>query len=299
MMDKLILTNNDCRVAAIRMSNGFQDKRQLIYGVPRGGVPVAYLLLAALAHPDTRVIENPESATVIVDDIVDTGRTRNRYREKYNDTPFIALADFLTNLRQPKQWVVFPWEQGLAGEDQSADDIVIRLLQYIGEDPTRGGLKETPKRVLKAWKEWTSGYGVDPSLIMKQFEDGAEEYTDMVVNKDIPFYSHCEHHMAPFFGTATIAYIPSGRVLGLSKLSRVLDVFARRLQVQERMTAQVADALHKHIQGKGVGVVIKARHMCMETRGICKTGHHTITSALRGEFLTDPAVRNEFLSLSR
>lgn len=131
--------------------------------------------------------------------------------------------------------------------------------------------------------------------MLKAFDDGAENYDEMVVVKDIPFYSMCEHHLAPFFGTARIGYVPSGKVVGLSKLPRLLDVFARRLQVQERITTQVADALMEHLQPRGVGVILTARHLCMESRGVCKQGAATVTSALRGVF-KDAAVRAEFLS---
>ena len=178
-------------------------------------------------------------------------------------------------------------------------DAVRALLAGIGEDVTRGGLAETPERVAKAWEFWASGYKQDPLALLKCFDDGAEGCDEMVVIKDIPFYTHCEHHLAPFFGTATIAYIPDGRVVGLSKLSRVLDVFARRLQVQERLTTQVADALVQGLGPKGVGVLIKARHLCMESRGVCKQGHHTITSALRGVIKDEPSARAEFLALAR
>ena len=178
-------------------------------------------------------------------------------------------------------------------------DIIRNLLEFIGENSSREGLEETPNRVAKAWKEWTSGYGKDPSAVLKAFEDGAEMYDQMVLVKDIPFYSHCEHHMAPFFGTATIAYIPDKRVVGLSKLGRVLDIFAKRLQVQERLTTQVADAIQENLLPKGVGVLLKARHMCMESRGLSKQGHITITSALRGEFRDDATVRAEFLTIAR
>lgn len=163
----------------------------------------------------------------------------------------------------------------------------------------REGLQETPDRVAKAWEFWTSGYGVNPADVLKTFEDGAEGVDEMVLVKDIPFYSQCEHHMAPFFGTATIAYIPKGRVVGLSKLSRLLNVFARRLQVQERLTCQVADAMMEHLTPLGAAVVIKARHLCMESRGVCQQGHHTVTSALRGVFKEDATVRSEFLALAR
>ncbi len=163
----------------------------------------------------------------------------------------------------------------------------------------REGLEETPDRVAKAWRFWTSGYGVDPAEVLKTFADGAEGVDEMVVVKDIPFYSHCEHHLAPIFGTATIGYIPNGRVVGLSKLSRLLEVYARRLQVQERLTCQVADALMEHLNPVGAAVVIKARHLCMESRGVCQQGHHTVTSALRGAFKNQPEVRAEFLQLAR
>lgn len=163
-----------------------------------------------------------------------------------------------------------------------------------GEDPKREGIQETPARFAKAWAHWTSGYEQDPSALLKSFEEG--NYDEMVVVKDIPLYSKCEHHLADIFGTATVAYIPSGRVVGLSKLSRLVNVFARRLQVQERMTVQIADALaDSPLSPKGVGVMLKCRHMCMESRGICQQGHHTITTALRG-VLKEGEPRAEFLS---
>nr|DAK65896.1 MAG TPA: GTP cyclohydrolase I [Caudoviricetes sp.] len=180
----------------------------------------------------------------------------------------------------------------------SEKQIVKNLLAMIGENPDRGGLAETPERVVKAWRQWTSGYGKDPAEVLKVFEDGAEKYDQMVVVKDIPIYSHCEHHLAAIIGTATIAYIPNGKIVGLSKLSRLADIFARRLQVQERMTQQIADALQEHLQPLGCGVVIKARHMCMESRGVCQTGHHTVTTALHGKFKEDPQTRAEFLSVA-
>lgn len=176
---------------------------------------------------------------------------------------------------------------------------LVRALEGVArEEELRGGLQETPARVAKAWQYWTSGYGMDPAAILKTFDDGADGYDEMVILKDTPFYSQCEHHLAPFFGTATVVYIPNGRVAGLSKLSRLVDIFARRLQVQERLTVQIADALQEHLDPLGVGVLIKARHMCMESRGICKQGHHTVTSALRGVVKTQPATRAEFMAIA-
>lgn len=163
----------------------------------------------------------------------------------------------------------------------------------------REGLQETPTRVTKAMAHWFSGYDADIAGILKVFEDGAENYDQMVIVKDIPIYSKCEHHMADIFGTVTIAYIPNGKIVGLSKLSRLADAFARRLQVQERLTAQIADALVEHLQPIGVGVMIKARHMCMESRGICQQGHHTMTTALRGVLKDEPDARAEFIALAK
>lgn len=170
------------------------------------------------------------------------------------------------------------------------------LVSELDPDPKRGGLEETPSRAMKAWKEWTSGYDKDPEQILKVFEDGAQNYNEMIVVADIPVYSHCEHHLAAIFGTATVAYIPDGKIVGLSKLPRLVDIFARRLQVQERMTQQVADAIDTHLKPKGVGVIMKCRHMCMESRGIRQPGSYTITSALHGVF-REGTVRSEFLSL--
>lgn len=174
-----------------------------------------------------------------------------------------------------------------------------RFINSLGEDPDRPGLLETPLRVEKAWKHWTSGYRQDPAEVLKVFEDGAEQYNELIVVKKIPVYSHCEHHLAPFFGSATIGYLPNGKIVGLSKLTRLVDCFARRLQVQERLTTQIANALMAYLEPKAVGVVISCRHMCMESRGIQTAGEETITSALLGELQPNLALRTEFLALAR
>lgn len=171
-----------------------------------------------------------------------------------------------------------------------------RLLGYLDPDHPREGLSDTPARVVKAWRHWCGGHDIDVAAMLKTFADGAESYDEMVSVMHVPFYSHCEHHLAPFFGTACISYIPDGKVVGLSKLSRLLDAFARRLQVQERLTVQVADAIMEHLAPKGAAVHIRARHMCMESRGIRQQGHHTVTTALRGVFRSQPEVRAEFLA---
>ena len=174
-----------------------------------------------------------------------------------------------------------------------------RLISSLGEDPQRPGLLETPARVAKAWKHWTSGYGQDPVDLLKAFEDGAEQYNELIVVRGIPVYSHCEHHLAPFFGKATIGYVPNGKIVGLSKLTRLVDIFSKRLQVQERMTMQIANALMEVLEPKAVGVVIKCRHLCMESRGIRAIGEETITSTLLGELQPNLALRTEFLALTR
>jgi GTP cyclohydrolase I len=172
---------------------------------------------------------------------------------------------------------------------------VRRLLAYIGEDPDREGLLETPVRFLKAWEEYTRGYRMNPEEILKSFEDGAQAVDEMVIVRDIPVYSLCEHHLVPFFGRAHVGYIPSsdGRVTGLSKLARVVDGFAKRPQVQERLTTQVADAVEAALDPRGVLVVVSAEHLCMSMRGIRKAGSSTVTSAVRGIFRSDPAARME------
>lgn len=181
----------------------------------------------------------------------------------------------------------------------TACDQLVRSIEPGNDVLLREGLRETPERVAKAWEFWTSGYGTNPADVLKVFEDGAEGVDEMVAVRNMSFYSHCEHHLAPIFGTATIAYLPTGRIVGLSKLKRLLDVFARRLQVQERLTFQIADALMEHLQPAGVGVYIRARHMCMESRGVCTHGDtDTVTTALRGCFRTEPETRAEFLRMA-
>ncbi len=177
--------------------------------------------------------------------------------------------------------------------------IIKDLLKFIGEDPDREGLIETPNRVLKAFKNyWCRGYDVDIEKLFKVFEDGAENYDELIILQDIPVYSLCEHHICDIIGVAHIGYIPNKKIIGLSKFSRVVDAFARRLQVQERLTTQIANAINTYLQPKGCGVIICATHACMATRGICQPGILTTTSALHGVLLEkDNNARLEFLSL--
>lgn len=178
-----------------------------------------------------------------------------------------------------------------------SEQIIRDLLLYIGESPDREGLKETPLRVLKAWKERAGGYKIDVPGLLKTFEDGAEGAKELVIVHNIPVVSVCEHHMADILGTAHVGYIPNGKIVGLSKLARVVDAFARRLQVQERLTAQIADVLWKELEPIGVGVLVRASHACMGTRGVKIHGSVTTTSAMRGALLDEPEARAEFLKL--
>lgn len=178
-------------------------------------------------------------------------------------------------------------------------DIPLALLRMIGEDPEREGLRETPARFVTAWREWAAGYGQDPEAVLKAFGDGADKVDELVLVRDIPVYSHCEHHLAPFFGHAHVAYIPNGRIVGLSKIPRLVQVFMRRLQVQERLTQQIAHAIQKGLQPAGVGVVLECRHLCMESRGVRVPGTTTTTSCLLGALKADPAARAEFMRLVR
>lgn len=180
---------------------------------------------------------------------------------------------------------------------QIRKELIAEFLTAIGEDPKRGGLKETPTRFVRAWKHWTSGYDQDPKDILKEFKDGTENYDEMILVKNIPVYSHCEHHLTPFFGVAHIGYVPYLKIVGLSKLPRLVNIFARRLQIQERLTSQIANALVEHIRPIGVGVVLECRHLCMESRGIQQQGATTITSSIRGAIKNDSAARKEFLDL--
>ena len=176
-------------------------------------------------------------------------------------------------------------------------DHVTDVLETLGEDPAREGLLKTPTRVAKAWQYLTHGYGLDPRAILESALF-AEDYSEMIVVKDIEIYSLCEHHMLPFFGKAHVAYIPNGHIVGLSKIPRVVDVFARRLQVQERLTIQVRDIVQEVLGPLGVAVVIEAQHLCMMMRGAEKQNSLTTTSAMSGEFM-NPATRAEFMRLIR
>ena len=178
---------------------------------------------------------------------------------------------------------------------EQAEDAVRTLLRWAGEDPAREGLLDTPKRVVKAYGDWFSGYGSDPREYLQRTFEEVAGYDELIVLRDIEFESHCEHHMAPIIGKAHVGYLPNGRVVGISKLARVVEAYARRFQVQENMTAQIARCIQDVLKPRGVGVVIEAAHECMTTRGIHKRGVSMVTSKMLGDFRDDARTRAEFL----
>jgi GTP cyclohydrolase I len=298
--DKQCLTWSDVDVRAARIAEAicadpdFAFEVELpVYPVPRGGIPAALALRSGMfsrKNPMTVVIvDSPEHALVVVDDIVDSGATRQRFLENY-EVKFYALVD-----RQEEKlsgWVSFPWER-LTNECGPQENIR-RVIEYIGDDPNREGLLETPDRVVRSYDGLFGGYKQDPADVIKVFND--DTCDEMVVVRDVEFYSTCEHHMLPFFGRAHIAYIPSGRVIGVSKLVRILEVFCRRLQIQERLCQQVTSALNEYLKPKGAACVIEAQHFCMTARGVQKQHSMMVTSSLTGVF-KDGATRHEFLHM--
>lgn len=220
-----------------------------------------------------------------------------------------SVTDNIAKRKQLRVLQGFRWPEIKEKPDAAEAVIAVRtLLKYIGEDPDRPGLLDTPLRVIKAWKhDWGLGYDTafvknqTTSIFRGQFDDGAENYNQMIAVRKIRFTSHCEHHMAEFSGTVDIAYIPrrKGSVLGLSKLVRIVELYSKRLQIQERLTNQIADFLDNNLKPSGVGVIVRATHSCMCSRGVHQYEPIAVTSALRGEMMTEPEVRAEFLQLVR
>ena len=271
-----------------------------LYGVPRGGAIVAAALSQSLNLPLITLFEedrkrNPDKQILIVDDLVDSGTTRMKWtgwdfaclhKKKKASIPITYYAKEIAN-----EWIEYFWESN----EMPAEDAAIRLIQMIGEDINRDGLKETPKRFVKSWQHLFSGYKVNPGSIIKCFE--GDGYNQIVLLRDIEMYSTCEHHILPFIGKAHIAYIPDKKVIGISKLARLLEIFSRRLQIQERICEQVTQAIMTHLQPLGAACVIEAEHLCMRMRGVQKQNSVMVTSSLKGVFLENLATREEFLRL--
>ncbi len=280
------------------------EGHRYVYGIPRGGSQVALALYDYSKMQGHKLDILNEiyfkniNEVAIIDDLVDSGRTLQPYidmgyrtyvlytKKKHS----VGCGYSAASIIEPGVWIQFPWETST-----SEENLVTRMLEYIGEDPSREGLRETPKRVLKAWEHWFSGYKKNPADIMKVFHDDTSQ--EMVMLKDIQMYSTCEHHLAPFIGKAHIAYVPNGKILGASKLARLLDIYARRLQIQERIAQQVVDALEEHLQPLGAACYIEAQHLCISSRGVEKQGSTFVTSALSGCFQTNPAARAELFAM--
>jgi len=194
---------------------------------------------------------------------------------------------------------VFRAEEVVRPSREEAEAAVRTLIAWAGDDPSRSGLLDTPKRVVKAYEEFYAGYKESPADALERTFEDIDRYDDIVLVRNIPFYSHCEHHMVPFLGKAHVAYFPTDAVVGLSKLARVVDVFARRLQSQERMTGQIVSAVEEALKPRGVAVMVEAEHQCMTLRGVQKPGSSTITTQFSGVFRDDPAEQARFITLAR
>ena len=273
-MIKLTWADVDARLSTLPLAG------ERVWGIPRGGA-----ICSGLARQSgVTVVESPESATIALDDIIDSGATSEAVRADYG-LPTVALVN--KTGEGIDDWVHFPWEEP---PEQDIGESVRRIIEYLGDDPKREGLSDTPGRVVKSWATLFGGYGENAASLLTWFDDDTDE---MIISKGIQFYSTCEHHMLPFFGTVSIGYVPAGKVVGVSKLSRIVDVFARRLQIQERMTRQIGELLEAYVQG--VGVHVEARHLCMMSRGVEQQGGSMVTNYLTGMFRDSPSARAEFL----
>ncbi len=203
----------------------------------------------------------------------------------------------MSELLKPSQFLANPRPAEPKPSREEAEAAVRKLLQWAGDDPDREGLRDTPARVARAFEDWFSGYNEESESVLSRTFEEVEGYDDMIVLKDIRFESHCEHHLAPIIGRAHVGYLPDRKVVGISKLARVVEAYARRLQVQEKMNAQIAHCIDAVLQPRGVAVVIEATHQCMTTRGVHKTGVTMVTSTMHGEFRKNPLTRREFLSV--
>jgi len=285
----------DVSEAAYDLATRWRNRRPAaVYGIPTGGAPVAVMVAGALSVP---LADKPGPGVLVVDDLIDTGRTLTPYVEAGHLTDVLyrkpwSPAALCPEAEERNTWLRFPWERA----DGAPVDAVLRLIQFIGDDPTRDGLLDTPMRVVRALVEMTSGYATDPIAVLGTTFDVAN-YDELVVVRAIPFSSLCEHHMLPFVGHATIGYLPDRRVVGLSKLARLVLALARRLQIQERLTAEIADSVMTGLRPLGVGVLVEADHSCMAMRGVERRAS-AITSAVRGALATDRSVRAEFMALA-
>jgi GTP cyclohydrolase I len=274
-MSALILTYDDVmeRLSHLELSG------HKVWGIPRGGSVAASLA----ANYGAIVVGDPRHADIILDDVRDSGATGDHWQSHRPDAQMLYVVD--KQVEGVTDWVQFPWEPSA---QQDAEDTVRRLIEHIGENPSRLGLEGTPERVVRSWQELFAGYTEQPKLTW--FEDDTDE---MIISQGITFYSTCEHHLLPFFGVAHVGYIPDGKVIGISKLSRIVEHYARRLQIQERLARQIGEAIAEDV--KGVAVHLEGQHMCMMARGAKQHNSTMITNYLTGVFRTKSEARNEFL----
>jgi GTP cyclohydrolase I len=287
--------HNFCELLAIDIKKS-RLKFDGIFGIPKNGIYIAIQLSKHLKLPIVYDLNEAiyNEKILIVDDLIDSGRTLSGFPRNFCKAVLFVknhndnLIDFFVS-HKSSDWIEFPWEKS-----NEIEDLIVRQLEYIGENPTREGLLNTPRRVVNSWNELYAGYKMDIEGIFTTFQDGACD--EMVILKDCEFYSTCEHHLLPFNGKINIGYIPDGKVIGISKLARLVDIFSRRLQIQEKMTGQIADVIWTKLNPKGVIVTCEAQHLCMTSRGIKKQSSKMITSAIRGVFQENQA-RQEFLNL--
>ena len=271
-----------------------------IYGIPKSGSIVAAHMQGT--SPNIILVYNPEEADCFVDDIIDTGRTQKLYYDRYKKNTYALFGKgaSLNCLRSvpPTQWVEFPWES----EEQTNkehQDFVVRLIEELGENASRKELQDTPARFLESWREMTRGYTMEVNLKAIATEESLfpTDTHGMIIVRDIDFHSLCEHHLLPFVGKIHVGYLPNKHTIGHSKIPRIVEMYARRLQVQERLGQQICDALAHVLQPKGIGVLIEGSHFCMLMRGVKKEHATIMTSHLKGIFSEDARTRQEFLQL--
>lgn len=292
-----------------------EEKPSLLIGISRGGIIPAMMvaedLRAWAGELPVKVVDpftcewfkdipqDSKHPIVFIDDIEDSCVTldyfRNECFKRSINAQYYSIVKKTENEKAEGIWYKFPWE---TSEDTEGGmkQAVVALLRGMGEDPKREGLRDTPRRVAQMWAELTSGYKSDPAKILST-TFSKESYDEMIVVKDIKFFSTCEHHLAPFYGIAHFAYIPNSCVVGLSKVHRLVEMFARRLQIQERMTIEIGTTFEKIVKPKGVAVVIEATHLCTMMRGVKKENSKMVTSYLGGVFRAELPTRQEFLSI--
>lgn len=266
-----------------RLSNEFGNLK--VYGVPKNGL----ILSALCANAGMRFTHSPTEADLIIDDIVDTGKTKKKYVEDYPYTQFRVMFDKKRMDECP--WIQMPWE-----EDCETLTHMTRVVEALVPDFCKNeDMHETPSRWINAMTEMLEGYNIDPTVFVKKAFDVPHD--NLIVVKGIRFASLCEHHLLPFTGTADVCYLPDKRIIGLSKIPRIVHAYARRVQVQERLTDQIGQFIMQHVQAKGCGVIVRGRHECLRCRGAKQSDVEMITSSMLGELRQSEQLRNEFLSV--